>query len=170
VAVIGAASLIEVWWYPHYAAPFTAALLILVAQAMRYLRQWKYGGRETGRFLVSAMPVAVLLVMVASEAQGIATHRTADQIQAKNAQVAQKESIEQQLLKKRPGQHVIFVRYAGLQSPHEEWIYNPANIDAAPVIWALDMGQIENERLRRYHAGRSFWLFKPGESMSLSPY
>jgi len=170
VAVIGTASLIEVWWYPHYAAPFMAALLILAAQSMRYLRQWKYGGRETGRFLVSAMPLAVLLVTVASDAQAIAAHRTADQLQAKNAQVAQKESIEQQLLKKWPGQHVILVSYAGLPSPHEEWIYNPANIDAAPVIWARDMGQMENERLRRYYAGRSFWLFKPAESMSLIPY
>lgn len=170
VTAIGAASLIEVWWYPHYAAPFTAALLILVAQSMRYLRQWNYGGRQPGRFLVSAMPVAVVLVMVASEAQAIATHRTADQEQAKNAQVAQKECIEKQLLKKRSGQHVIFVRYAGLPSPHEEWIYNAADIDAAPVIWAQDLGHIENERLRRYYAGRSFWLFKPAESMNLSPY
>jgi hypothetical protein len=72
--------------------------------------------------------------------------------------------------KKQPGQHVIFVRYAGLPSPHEEWIYNPADIDAAPVIWALDMGQIENERLRRYYPGRSFRLFKPAESVSLSAY
>jgi len=94
--------------------------------------------------------------MVASEAQAIATHRTADQEQAKNAQVAQKERIEKQLLKKRSGQHVIFVRYAGLPSPHEEWIYNAADIDAAPVIWAQDLGHIENERLRRYYAGRSF--------------
>jgi hypothetical protein len=170
VAVIGTASLIEVWWYPHYAAPFTAALLILATQSMRYLRQWKCGGRETGRFLVSAMPLAVLLVTVASEAQAIAAHRTADQLQAKNAQVAQKESIEQHLLTKWPGQDVIFVSYAGLPSPHEEWIYNPANIDAAPVIWARDMGQVQNERLRRYYAGRSFWLFKPAESMSLIPY
>src|SRR4030095_16580064 len=45
-AVIGAASLIEVWWYPHYGAPFLAAMLILVAQTMRYLKQWKYHGRE----------------------------------------------------------------------------------------------------------------------------
>jgi hypothetical protein len=170
VTAIGAASLIEVWWYPHYAAPFTAALLILVAQSMRHLRQWKYGGREPGRFLVNAMPVAVLLVMVASEAQAVATHRTADQEQAKNGQVAQKERIEKQLLKKRSGQYVIFVRYAGLPSPHDEWIYNPADIDAAPVIWAQDLGHIENERLRRYYAGRSFWLFKPAESMNLSPY
>ena len=125
------------WWYAHYAAPFTAALLILAAQSMRYLRQWKYHGREVGRFLVSAMPVAVLVVTVASEAQGIATHRTADQLQAKNAP---KESVQQELLQKQPGHHVIFVRYTGLPSPHLEWIYNPADIDGAPVIWALDMG------------------------------
>ena len=56
-----------------------------------------------------------------------------------------------------------------LPSPHEEWIYNPANIDAAPVIWALDLGPTENEELRRYYAGRSFWRFKPAQSMSLSP-
>jgi hypothetical protein len=28
IVVIAVASLTEVWWYPHYAAPFTAALLI----------------------------------------------------------------------------------------------------------------------------------------------
>jgi hypothetical protein len=80
--VAGAASLIEVWWYPHYAAPFLAALLILAAQSMRYLRQWKYGTREVGRFLVDAIPVAVLLLMIASQAEAIATHRTVDQLEA----------------------------------------------------------------------------------------
>jgi hypothetical protein len=119
---------------------------------MRYLRQWKHNGQEVGRFLVSAMPIAVLLIMVASEARAIATHRTPDQVQAKNSQ---KGSAEQSLLVTHPGQHVIFVRYTG-PSPHDEWVYNPADIDAAPVIWAHDMGEIENDRLRRYYAGRSF--------------
>lgn len=170
VAIIGVASLIEVWWYPHYGAPFLTALLILAIQSMRYLSQWKYHGREVGRFLVSAMPVAVLLMMITSEAEAIATHRTADQIQERSARNAQKENIERELLEKEPGRHVIFVSYAGLPSPHEDWIYNPANIDAAPVVWSLDLGQTKNERLRRYYAGRSFWRFKPAESMSLRPY
>jgi len=161
-----AASVIEVWWYPHYAAPLTAALLILAAQSMRYLRQWKYGGREVGRFLVSAMPVAVLLMMVASEARRFATHRTLEQIQTKNSQ---KENVEQGLLERQPGPHVIFVRYTG-PSPHSEWVYNPADIDSAPVIWAHDLGQIEDQRLIHYYAGRSFWLFEPEESMSFKPY
>jgi hypothetical protein len=170
VALLGVASLIEVWFYPHYAAPFLAALLILVTQSLRYLRQWRRKGREVGRFLVGAIPVAVFIVTVASEAEAIAMHRTTDQVQAQHAQIAQKESIERELQKKQPGQHVIFVSYAGLPSPHDEWIYNPSNIDAAPVIWALDLGQTENEKLRHYYAERSFWRFKPAKSMNLNPY
>jgi hypothetical protein len=103
---------------------------------MRYLRQWTYHGLDVGRFLVNAMPVAVFVLMIASQAEALVTHGTPDQTQTANAQIAQKEGIEHELLKKQPGQHVIFVSYAGLPSPHEEWVYNPANIDAAPVIWA----------------------------------
>src|SRR4029077_12973495 len=109
-------------------------------------------------------------VTITSQAEAISAHQTTDQVQAKNAQIAQKESIEQALLKKQSGQHLIFVSYAGQPSPHEEWIYNPANIDAARVIWAVDLGQTDNEKLRSYYAGRSFWRFKPAESMRLSPY
>jgi hypothetical protein len=170
MAVVGVSSLIEVWWYPHYGAPFIAALLILAAQSMRYLSQWKYRGHCVGRFLVYAIPIAVFVVTITSQAEAISARQTTDQIQAKNAPIAQKESIEQALVNKQPGQHVIFVDYAGLRSPHEEWIYNPATIDAAPVIWALDLGEIENEKLRSYYPARSFWRFKPAESMSLRPY
>jgi len=163
---MGAASLVEVWWYPHYGAPLTAALLILVTQSMRYLRHWKWNEREPGRFLVSAMPAAVLVLMIATEARAIATHQTMDQLQGKNML---KGSAEQHLLEMRPGRHVIFVRYTG-PSPHLEWVYNPADIDSAPVIWAHDLGEAENERLRRYYAGRSFWLFEPDGSMKMLPY
>jgi hypothetical protein len=167
VVVIGAGSLIEVWWYPHYAAPFVAALLILAVQSLRYLGQWKYHGREVGRFLVIAMPVAVFIVMIASEAKAIVTHQTSEWVRLL---VAKKGIVEQKLLEKVPGRHVIFVRHAGTEIPSEAWIYNPANIDAAPVIWAWDLGQAENEQLRAYYQGRSFWLFKPDEPMSLFPY
>jgi hypothetical protein len=167
VLIIGAASLIEVWWYPHYGAPFTAALLLLAAQSLRYLRHWKYDGWEAGRFLVSAMPVAVLALMIASEGKAIATRRMGDQFHAKSGQ---KESVEKELLEKHPGQHVIFVHFTGDPNSYRAWIYNPADIDAASVIWARDLGEPENDKLRSYYAGRSFWLFKPNESMNLTPY
>src|SRR4029434_6343229 len=83
---IAAASILEVWWYPHYAAPFTAAILILAVQSFRYLRQWKYGKWKVGDFLVGAIPVAVLVVTVAAETKAIATHQTFDQIETKKVQ------------------------------------------------------------------------------------
>jgi hypothetical protein len=142
-------------------------LLLLAAQSLRYLRHWKYDGREVGRFLVSAMLVAVLALMIASEGQAITTHRTVDQFHAKSGQ---KESVEKELLEKHPGQHVIFVRFTGDSNSYRAWIYNPADIDAAPVIWARDLGAVENKQLMHYYAGRSFWLFQPAESMNLTPY
>ena len=51
--------------------------------------------------------------------------------------------------------------------PHQETTHL---VDAAPVIWARDMGRTENERLINYYAGRSFWLFEPEESMAFKPY
>jgi hypothetical protein len=159
-------SFLEVWWYPHYAAPLTAALLILAAQSMRYLRQWRYHGREVGQFLLRAMVTAGLVLMVAFQGRAVARHQTADQMQGANTL---KETVEKQLLARHLGHHVIFVRYTG-PSPHLEWVYNPADIDAAEVIWAQDLGPVENERLQRYYPRRSFWLFSPQESMKIVRY
>ena len=122
---------------------------------------------EIGRFLVNAIPAAALLRIAVSSGEGIETDRTADNFQWKNTL---KGTIEQGLLEKRPGRHVILVRHTAVTNQNEEWVYNPADIDAAPVIWAQDLGEPENERLRRYYAERSFWLFKPNESMNLTPY
>jgi hypothetical protein len=74
---------------------------------------------------------------VGSGGPGGASSRLAnpEAIQTKNSL---KENVEQGLLERQPGRHVILVRYTG-PGPHDEWIYNPAYIDAASVIWARDM-------------------------------
>ena len=164
---IGAASIIEVWWYPHYAAAFAAVFLILAVQAMRYLCQCDYHGREIGQVLVRAMPIAFLVLLITTQSKAILTNQTADQIAAANST---KDRIEQTLLERDPSSHVIFVRYEGLPSPHAELIYNPADIDSARVIWALDRGEVENEQLLRYYKGRTFWLFHPAAGSQIIPY
>jgi len=163
IGVIAVASLTEVWWYPHYAAPFTAALFILVVQSLRYLRHWKYNGREIGRFLVRSMPIAVAVIMLLFESREVATDRV-------QARTPTKEAMEQILLTERPGRHLIFVRYHEGDTEHREWVYNLADIDAASVVWAHDLGPYENKRLMQYYAGRSSWLFEPYQPMRFQPY
>jgi hypothetical protein len=159
ILVAGAA--IELIFYAHYAAPFTAVLLILLVQSLRYLRVWATrnlpGGKAAGRFVILALCGSLIGIGLAAQMFRVYRGRTLDRIQAKNAR---KGRLESDLLENHPGKHVIFVRYTGTQSPHEEWIYNLADIDAQPVIWAQDMGG-ENSKLVAYYPGRSFWMFEP---------
>ena len=73
-----------------------------------------------GRFLVSAMPVAVLLWMVASRHRRL--RRTGRQISSRprTRRSRKRRAHREALLEKQSGQHVIFVRYASLPGPHQD--------------------------------------------------
>ena len=170
-AVFLAGSFMELIFYSHYAAPFTAVFLILLIQSLRCLQIWASrrfpGGRATGRFVLAAFCATLIGATFAAEASRVYRHQTPDRIQAVNAR---KGLIESGLLATHPGRHVIFVRYTSFKNPHEEWIYNLADIDGQPVIWAQDMGA-ENARLIAYYPDRSFWLFQPDvDPGDLEPY
>jgi hypothetical protein len=64
-------------------------------------------------------------------------------------------------LARAPGKQLVFVRYWPRHIFQDEWVYNAADIDGARVVWARDLGDAENERLRRYYPDRTVWLLEP---------
>jgi hypothetical protein len=66
----------------------------------------------------------------------------------------------QRRLDQIPGQVLVFVRY-GPSHMFEEWMHNEANIDAARIVWADDLGDTENETLLDYYPGRTAWVLEP---------
>jgi hypothetical protein len=60
-----------------------------------------------------------------------------------------------------PGKLLVFVRYYPQHIFQDEWVYNAADIDGARIVWARDLGEAENEKLRRYYPGRAVWLLEP---------
>jgi len=54
----------------------------------------------------------------------------------------------------------VFVHYAPQHKFHE-WIHNEADIDAARVVWALDLGEEENNKLMAYYPDRHVWMVEP---------
>ena len=77
-----------------------------------------------------------------------------------------------EMLDHSEGRQLVLVRYKPDHSPFAlEWVYNKADIDAAKVVWARDMGTSENEELVRYFKDHHVWLLEPDDvPPKLSPY
>jgi hypothetical protein len=72
---------------------------------------------------------------------------------------------------KLPGRLLIFVRYWPGHIFRNEWVYNAADIDASRVVWARDLGEAEDKKLRAYYPSRSVYLFEPdARPPRLGPY
>jgi hypothetical protein len=154
VLVALAGSFIEICYYQHYAGPVAVALLIVAVQALRHLREWT----AAGRFLSRALPVLVVGGALASRGMVIVRHEPIEKSQPRNAQ---RDRVAASLMSDQVNQHVVLVRYTGHQSPHEEWVYNGADIDGQDVIWAHDLGESRNAELIRYYKDRKIWLLEP---------
>jgi hypothetical protein len=165
---------VNVWFAPHYAAPFTAGLYGILLQAMRHLRAWRPEGQPAGRFLVRAMPVMCLALIAirlyavplklvgpwptitmwyGSEGLGVARATT----------LAKLESY--------PGHQLAIVRYSSTHDFMNEWVYNAADIDTSKVVWAREMDTRSNAELLRYFRDRTAWLVEPDYNPpKVSPY
>ena len=74
VSIAGLA--IEVFFFPHYAAPMTGLLYIAVLAALRRLQAWHWNNKPAGAFLARAVPaICLLLLVVAVLAQRRCTSR-----------------------------------------------------------------------------------------------
>jgi hypothetical protein len=60
-----------------------------------------------------------------------------------------------------PDRLLVFVRYWPQHVFQEEWVYNAADVDAARIVWARDLGAIENQKLERLYPDRTALLLEP---------
>ncbi len=60
-----------------------------------------------------------------------------------------------------PGKLLVFVHYLPRHMFQQEWVYNAADLDAARIVWARDLGPEENQKLLRYYPDRVPLIFEP---------
>jgi hypothetical protein len=163
-----AASLVEIAYLAHYAAPFYAATVIPVAEGFRMLRGATFRGAETGRFLSRVAPTVGFLFVMAQQGLMLIRADPDAPMTMNPLPTVWRERLAASL---PPGKNVILVRYDPPYNEHAHWVYNGADIDASSVIWARDLGTEENRSLRAYYPDRKFWLLRPNQNLdSLEPY
>jgi hypothetical protein len=172
--VIGIVVTIETWGLPHYVAPVAALVYLVVVQCFRRMAISSRWARRT----VAAWLVVCLLVpafSLASHQWESVFDRATDGLpdylvnelghwllHREPAQWALARANLERELKAAGGRHLVIVRYAPGHSVHEEWVSNEADIDAAPVVWAREMGSAGQMRLRDYFKDRTIWLVDVG--------
>lgn len=170
-AAVSVALLLEVFFLPHYAAPMTGVIFVLVVQSMRHLRLWRWRGKPAGLYLVRSIPV-LSGVTVAVVAMGFPFHARYPNLWPleRPPEVLERSHVLARL-ERLEGKQLAIVRYAPNHDPTNEWVYNEADIDASKVVWARDMGAAKNQELLDYYKDRQVWLVEPdSQPPHVSPY
>jgi hypothetical protein len=158
--------MLTVYFSPHYAAPFTAAVHALVLRAMQRVRRWRWRQRKTGLFIVRAVPmIAVVLFFLRLAASPLHLFLVSPIWSATGAlgpQLLDRARIASEM-NARGGRHLIIVRYGPGHNRNWEWVYNEADIDHASIVWARDMGSSRNQELIDYFKDRQVWLVNADE-------
>ncbi len=132
------------YFYPHYVAVATSLLVLVSIAALEWMSRWVMG-RRAARILLALCAAHFLFQYGAAFVDGGDAEGRAG--------IARR-------LQQMPGRHLVFVRYAPRHMFHE-WIHNAAEIDAARVVWAADLGAAEDEQLLRYYPERTAWVVEP---------
>jgi hypothetical protein len=144
---------VQTWNLPHYFSPAVGALYIVLIQCMRRLWQWRHGTNIPGPAWVRAIPVlacAMILLRVLAAALHVPIEPAWPRGNLERAAILRK-------LQDLPGQQLVIMHYGPHFDPTLDWVYNQADIDAAKVIWARDMGKHDNRELLDYFKGRRVW-------------
>lgn len=162
---------------PHYAAPITGALILMLLVSIRRFRNSfstysLWGSRAIvillGIWMIS--PVAEALFDPLMSIPNFTGAEAADIKEAPMPSHFRRAAIRSQLNALSQKQLVI-VHYPFAFVPWDEWVYNEADIDHAHIVWARDMGYRKNRELLNYYPDRQVWYVDRGDpSIALLPY
>lgn len=152
VLAVAAGSSVTTYAAPHYAAPALGALTVLLVGGLRRARV--LSRRLRGR--------SVPLVLAAFVVVGITTLERGSKSWLGGARRGgHVRSLILERMANAPGRDLILVKMTSIDSIHQEFVFNAADIDAAPVVWARDLATESspgaNEELLRYYEDRHVW-------------
>ena len=167
VVSLVALALMSLWViFEHYLSPVTGLIYLFVVQGVRRLQLWRHRFEPTWRIgagLILALSVVWYL--------GTAMVWTV-WLRGPGAQdwpMQRKRLIQK--LEQMPGRDLVLIRYHERQKVLYEWLRNPADIDAQPVVLAREMDLEKNRELVEYYHNRKAWLLSVHNNVQkLEPY
>jgi hypothetical protein len=161
---------VEVFHQVHYMAPSVPALVLLYGVLFQ-----RALAIRVGRIPVGWIAAGIVFCFTVTSSIR-ATLRVPAQARAKQSLWPHERTEMIRRLAATGKQNLVIVRYPdpSWNVVLEEWVYNGADIDRQPVIFAYDLGPDRDKQLLDYYRGRTVWLltFDPrhGDRYFLSPW
>jgi hypothetical protein len=181
---------LQIWpAHGHYAAPGAGAVLLILLNTLRRLRNAPAPAANGGAlptfrqlwfriwsnriWFSRAIALGILLWMLVPISDRLwnpfafLDYQTSDRTSVPKE--IERARIEAQL-SRLPGQHLVLVHYHWRDVPSVDWIYNRSDIDSSKIVWARDMGPEANRELLRYFANRQVWYVDRTSGSLVVPY
>jgi hypothetical protein len=155
----------------HYLAAITCLFLFVSVAGLERLSRWR---PEIASILI-ALCVGQFLLWYGMHLfegstipVGLASFETWDVLNHGNPE---RRTLVNRQLAATPGKLLVFVRYSARHIFQEEWVYNAAEIDDSRVVWARDLGPVEDRKLIAHYPTRTVLLLEPDDRPPiLKPY
>ncbi len=148
---------------PHYAAPGTALVFVIVAASVRaVVLRFRPGAARRWAAVILLGGVALLDITRWFDSRTHFLYDKRDFIAGRDLVLGR--------LKGEPGRHLVFVRYGPHHDLNREWVYNDADIDNSWTVWARAMPGGRDEEVLRYYPYRRVWLLEDDGKVTLKPY
>ena len=158
-----ALALIEVGASPHYEAAATGCFLAIIVACFRRLCARAYGASYA--LLAPVILFTIVVVRVGLEKLHLPfTQPVNYQSWCCNELQSDAKPRIRATLDSVAGRHLVLVKPKTNPDNLFQWIYNDADIDAAKIVWARDMGGSGNESLLKYFHDRVVWELDPNVS------
>jgi hypothetical protein len=142
---------LEEWVWPHYAAPGACLIAAVLMQCLRHFRTIVWDSHRVGQVAVA------LLVILSFGVPAVRLMRLRSGTGAPPSWAVDRVRISESL-PASGGRHLIVVRYSPDHNPHDEWVYNAADIEGSPVVWAREMSDMR--QLFEHFPSRKVWLLE----------
>lgn len=151
ILLVAGSTLLSLFSPPHYVAPITCLVVLLLMQCLRTLLAMRWRGRRIGRLIAVCLLLLCAVEHVVDAVRGSYFNQR-DRLGARAELVAR--------LERSGGRHLVLVQYGPEHNTHQEWVYNSARIDDQTVIFARSLDEPSNRALIDYFKGREIWSLR----------
>jgi hypothetical protein len=152
------------WTFPHYFAPVTGLAFFIALSGLRGIKR-VLDTSAGGRVAVGRGLVAIMVLFSVS----LLAKRWIQHAMVEPARFSVQRGVVLEELAGQRGDQLVLVRYAEEHPWYEEWVYNAADIDAAPIVWARYLDEASNRRLLSYFEARQAWVLDVNGEALLTP-